>query len=716
MPIPLNQPSIPKPLSWNLTIDSTTIVVTGSMTIGSVMVQLVNCLDISQDFSDYALWWPKANIWLLNTKWTLDQYGVQSDAQLTFTSMHKSIRLQLPDLRILSISADFSVTVFAAVCKICKDLGIRHAEELSILRLPKLTNTNGSHERRTSPRRRRYNIGTLNRHNSMGDSLANNTSTISTLFSPSTPKLRSTITTNDTIDSSICRQRPISNLSKSLNSLVTNLDGNLARTPIKPIKNILSQLTKPINIIEKSKLNSLWFDSSKSLMEQNTNENDLILLRFKYFTFYDLNPKFDAIRLNQLYEQAKWSILSEDIDCTEEEMMTFAALQLQIQIQSYQYSSISTFTSLNNDIGHEYDNTNDDDIDRALERLQDSLLGTTTTTITNTNQSTNTLIQKFSSNRELCDYLRLFKPRRFTFKTFKRYWFVMRDIQLTYYTNESQQRSTPIEKISLKGCEVLPDVNISSKKYAIRLLIPSIDGMNEILIRCSTDEQYAKWMAAFRLASKGRSIGESSYETERESILALLNMQRPSSSSSSSSSSNHQQTKFDIQPENFVSAKFVKKYKTKQLTERILEAHATVSNLDGIEAKLRYLKAWQALPEFGITTFIVKFKDSNKKEELLGIASNRLLRMTLTGDTLKTWWISRMHSWNVNWENKLVTIEFDGEIIHFLPLYGIESKCIHEFIGAYIFLAMRLTTTTMSDNNDPLQQETLFQRLTAAYS
>ncbi|CAF2520965.1 unnamed protein product [Rotaria sp. Silwood2] len=572
MPISLNQPSIPKPLSWNLTIDSTTVVVTGSMTIGSVMVQLVNCLDISQDFSDYALWWSKTNIWLLNTKWTLDQYGVQSDAQLSFISMHKSIRLQLPDLRVLSISADFSVTVFAAVCKLCKDLGIRHAEELSLLRVLKVTNTNGSHERRTSPRRRRYNIGTLNRHNSMGDSLANNTSTISTLFSPGTPKLRPKIT-NDTIDSSVRHQRSISNLSKSLNSLVTNVDGNLARTPITPIKNILSQLSKPMNIIEKSKLNSLWYDSSKSLMEQNTNENDLILLRFKYFTFYDLNPKFDAIRLNQLYEQAKWSILSEDIDCTEEEMMTFAALQLQIQIQSYQSSSTSAFISSNNDIGHEYDNANDDDIDRALERLQDSLLGT----ITNINQSTNTLIQKFSSNEELCDYLRLFKPRRFAFKTFKRYWFAMRDTQLIYYTNESQQCSTPIEKISLKGCEVLPDVNISSKKYAIRLMIPSIDGMNEILIRCSTvcyiffrfvlnycydifeDEQYAKWMAAFRLASKGRSIGESSYETERESILALLNMQRPSSSSS-----NHQQTKFDIQPENFVSAKFVKKYKTKQ--------------------------------------------------------------------------------------------------------------------------------------------------------
>jgi hypothetical protein len=182
-------------------------------------------IDVSQDFSDYALWWPKTNSWLINTKWTLDQYGVQSDAQLNFTSMHKSIRLQLPDLRVLSINADFSVSVFAAVCKLCKDLGmrkkffilylirrflysgIRRAEELSLLRSPKVINTTGTNERRTSPRRRRHNIGTLNRHNSMGDSLANNTSTLSTLFSPTTPKLRSTAAINTIVNISNKRKK-----------------------------------------------------------------------------------------------------------------------------------------------------------------------------------------------------------------------------------------------------------------------------------------------------------------------------------------------------------------------------------------------------------------------------------------------------------------------------------------------------------------------------
>ncbi|CAL1549141.1 unnamed protein product [Lymnaea stagnalis] len=39
-------------------------------------------------------------------------------------------------------------------------------------------------------------------------------------------------------------------------------------------------------------------------------------------------PQYDAIRINQIYEQAKWALISEEIDCTEEEMVVFAALQV----------------------------------------------------------------------------------------------------------------------------------------------------------------------------------------------------------------------------------------------------------------------------------------------------------------------------------------------------------------------------------------------------
>lgn len=94
-------------------------------------------------------------------------------------------------------------------------------------------------------------------------------------------------------------------------------------------------------------------------MQQGIQENDRVWLRFKYFAFYDIEPKvcvhvvfipdvlsmfeltdvfssnpsvvmqYDVVRLTQLYEQARWAILLEDIDCTEEEMMLFGALQVE---------------------------------------------------------------------------------------------------------------------------------------------------------------------------------------------------------------------------------------------------------------------------------------------------------------------------------------------------------------------------------------------------
>lgn len=63
-------------------------------------------------------------------------------------------------------------------------------------------------------------------------------------------------------------------------------------------------------------------------MEQGLREFDTLRLRFKFSSFYDLNPKTDAVRINQIYEQAKWQLLNEEIDCTEEEALMFAALQV----------------------------------------------------------------------------------------------------------------------------------------------------------------------------------------------------------------------------------------------------------------------------------------------------------------------------------------------------------------------------------------------------
>lgn len=42
----------------------------------------------------------------------------------------------------------------------------------------------------------------------------------------------------------------------------------------------------------------------------------------------------------------------------------------------------------------------------------------------------------------------------------------------------------PVHSVSLKGCEVTPDVNISQNKFGIKLEVPSSDGMAEMCIRC----------------------------------------------------------------------------------------------------------------------------------------------------------------------------------------------------------------------------------------
>lgn len=120
----------------------------------------------------------------------------------------------------------------------------------------------------------------------------------------------------------------------------------------------------------------------------------------------------------------------------------------------------------------------EDDIDAALTDLQVTLEGTTI----NNGPSDITQIP------ELCDYLRFFKPKRFTLKAFKRYWFTCRDLQLKLYKSREEMNSSepPSQIINLRGCEVTPDVNLSQNRYGIRLEVPSAEGMSEMWIRCDT--------------------------------------------------------------------------------------------------------------------------------------------------------------------------------------------------------------------------------------
>ncbi len=327
-------------------------------------------------------------------------------------------------------------------------------------------------------------------------------------------------------------------------------------------------------------------------------------------------------------------------------------------------------------------------------------------------------IIKHDSSIELCEELFLMKNQKYTIKKFKSYYFILNDTHyLSYYKSKEDSNGRPIDKINLRGCELAPDVNVSSRKYGIIIKVPSSEGMNELMIRCPNDESYASWMSACKLASKNRSIADPTYLNEVKSILNLLQMQQQKKSSnvkngksatmlSKSGSISSYFTIADnaeVQPTNLLPARMIKKHKLKQLNDKILEEYSTISDLDMFEAKWRYIKEWQGLPNYGMTYFMVKVRGSRFKEEILCLTSNRIIRMSPDGEQLKSWRLNTMKSWNVNWEIRQFEIIFEDEQIVFLCSHC-DSKILHEFIGAYIYLSLRV-----KDKSETLSEDMFFK-------
>ena len=44
-----------------------------------------------------------------------------------------------------------------------------------------------------------------------------------------------------------------------------------------------------------------------------------------------------------------------------------------------------------------------------------------------------------------------------------------------------------------------------------------------------------------------------------------------------------------------------------QLRQKILEAHTNVKDLNLVEAKMNFVKAWQSLPDYGVSLFVVRY-------------------------------------------------------------------------------------------------------------
>ncbi|XP_078714539.1 fermitin family homolog 2-like [Lampetra fluviatilis] len=656
--------------SWELSVTITdverpvTVRLKGDLHIGGLILRIVQAADEQRDWSDHALWWEHRKLWLLKHPWTLDKYGVQADAVLVFTPQHKLLRLQLPSSKRVRVTVSFSDPVFRAVADVCRTCNIRHPEELSLLRKPDdPTKKKKKKDKETTDDFLEPLIQASGKAGTQG------------LYSKTMTPMY------DTKDGT-----PLASTVQWFGSdgLTDGGLSVLATSEAAPA-DVLARRYRQESLTDKARINGGWLDSSRSLMEQGVKEKDSLLLRYKYFCFFDINPKYDAIRINQLYEQARWGILLEKVDCTEEEMMMFAALQ-------YHISKLSASPEIRK-VESEPDV---DAVDSALSDLEVAL------EVNNPSIPLGDL----TSIPQLDDYIKVFKPKRLTLKGYKLYWCVFKDTCITCYKNKEDSAGVPLQTMNLKGCEVAPDVNISGQRFNIKLMIPVPEGMNEIWLRCDNEEQYGRWMAACRLASKGKTMADSSYHGEVDSILSFLRMKQISPDVQISSQSI---SAADMTPECFVSPRYAKKIKTKQLAARIMEAHQNVANLALVEAKMKFIQAWQSLPDFGIAHFVVRFRGS-KKDDALGIAYNRIIRQDVnTGEAIKTWRFNNMKQWNVNWEVKQVIIEFDEEVKIGFNCISADCKVVHEYIGGYIFMSTR-----SKEQDDNLDEE-LFHKLTGGW-
>lgn len=622
-----------------------TLSVTSDLHVGGVILKLVEKTQIKQDWSDHALWWEQKQKWLLRTAWTLEKYEIHADARLIFMPQHKPLKLGLPNGKTLRLRASFSSPVFQTVMGICQMINIRHPEELSLLRPIE-------EKKKKKDKDKEEEIYDL---------------TEVPLSSVSRPCLYNGM--------------PAHFADSSQTEAVYKM---LSVTQPPPAPEVVVKQYRPASVVDKAHINGRWLDSSRCLMQLGIQENDRLWLRFKYFAFYDIEPKYDVVRLTQLYEQARWAILLEDIDCTEEEMMLFAALQYHISKVAQSEPQLLASTAAM------------DDLESALQSLEVKLGGESS--------SASEMLENMTAP-ELNDYLKIFRPKRLTLKGYKQYWFKFQDTSISYFKSKEECIGEPIQQINLKGCEVAPDVNVAANKFLIRLLIPSPEGMNEVYLRCDDEQQYAQWMAACRLASKGKSLADSSYQSEIESICSFLAMQKTNSGFQGKTPAADE----SINTYSLVSPRYHKKYKAKQLTPRILDAYQNVAQFSLTEALMRFLQTWQALPDFGLSYVVIRFKGS-RKDEVLGIAPNRLIRIDLgVGDVVKTWRYNNMKQWNVNWDIKQMAIEFEGNVNIAFSCITADCKIVHEFIGGYIFMSTR-----SREKSDKLNEE-LFYKLTGGH-
>ncbi|KAM6307739.1 LOW QUALITY PROTEIN: fermitin family homolog 3-like [Podargus strigoides] len=432
-------------------------------------------------------------------------------------------------------------------------------------------------------------------------------------------------------------------------------------------------------LLRRTRLHARWLDPWRSLLEQDVRDDEELLLRFKYLCIHDLDPQRDELRLALLYEQGRWAVLSEELDCTEEEMMLFAALQY--HIDEVGGSGEPGGGRWGRGPGRPGRSSQQPEVKLGGEAEPPGPL------------------EELSPIPELAEELEMYRPRKLALRGFRPTWAVLKETTLMYGRSPPTAGGEPLQQLNLRGCEVTPDVDVGTQKFGIKLLVATPEGMSEIQLRCRGAPQYARWVTGCRLASRRGG---------------------PSLPPTAPGAPPH---RAPPNPRVLLAPRFQRKVKAKQLGPRVLELLHRLGALTPAQARLRFLEAWRALPGFGLAYFLVRFKGSrreevlgvtgstggslgalgppgsraaggrrcwgslgalgghwehwvpqvqgqpaggggSRREEVLGVGPSRLLRMEAGGGgaVTRAWRYSALRQWDINWDSQQVTLELEGEL------------------------------------------------------
>ncbi|KAM7543134.1 hypothetical protein Aperf_G00000005176 [Anoplocephala perfoliata] len=805
--------------SWELCVhvedvnDDVCVRVRGDTSVGGLMHQVVEAVTVKQSWSDHAIWWPQRNMWLLHTRTSLDQYGVQSDAQLVFRHTHGNLQIVLPSLTTVTLRVNYASRVFSVVEAICKELCIRHPEELSLM----FPITKDSIKYNQPLPVIRHGVKRTGPLNSIGAARSELPAAVNT---NGVNKAHSLNRLNDTNpyptlpygSATLMRGQSDNSLDEERIDISKFMDCSQR----KSAKIVFAEewLLKPKNVQQKARMDGGWLDSSRSLMEHGIEPPVLpvgeypasppkpptLYLRFKFYCFYDINTSYDAVRIHQIYEQAKWSLLSGCLECTEDEMIVFAAYQLQAELQNEsalranatmypgatmaRYNTLGGYNTLASPIDPNFRPMSPDfstprSFGGSLMRLPSlgavtpipgrplsPLIGSNGNLalndeslnemdeidimLTELEQSCNVSngprkasngardVMDAGTTPILQDSVKVFRDKGLFLRRYKEMWAVVNGASLILY-RDLHSTDSPIAIYNLRDCLITPDLSLENSRFAVKLSLvvsqPSsststpVSGRKsrtreEVWLRFASLEQYAKWVAAFRLAGRGKSL-ESRVVFDKEFQMVKENLEKQTAPQTTPVLSPEELTTRLGDLTDFCAERIIKKARSKEtLKTRISETHAGIRDLSLLDAKLRYIEEWKRLNHFGRSYCIVQFDKGNPfgfgsssgglfsspgpVEDVIAIRQGRIeVVSSSTEETQLAWNFADLRSWNVNWDNGRVILDFRNGKVSFKPLTA-NCKTVVELIGGYVFLSQR------NPGKNQKLDERLFHKLTGA--